>query len=148
MPVRALATRLQGASKIFTALTTAVADTPADGLGFATTGREAIALYAAVLAGTQGTIEVHVQEADTDVDASYADVAAKDLEFPINGRLSANGGTVTFAGAANSIVDYVGYKGSKAFVRVELLNAAGVPDFAIVTGVVANRQRHINGTQP
>lgn len=142
MAIRGLASRLDG--KSFQVLTTAANNTPADGAGFNLTGREAVAFSVEVpVAGSQGSINVTFQHADTDVNASYAAVPDASLEVPKGETTLPSSGVIALTFAA--VMKRYGYKGNKKFIRTISSGAAGTPNFSLRTGASAIRIRHIGG---
>lgn len=145
MPTRGVAARIEG--KEFFIEEPAANVVPADGQGFDTAGYEAIEFEIGHIGGTAGTISVTLEEADSDVNASYGTIAAGDLEFRQLGSASfkwdANPKTFTFLTSGNGTIHRVGYKGGKRFVRIKTSGAAGTPDWKISGRVNAFRKRHI-----
>ncbi|WP_020476263.1 hypothetical protein [Zavarzinella formosa] len=89
-------------------------------------------------------LELEVQEADTDVDASYSAVANADLTNYVTGT---NVGTVKaiIANTDCSQSYYVGYRGSKRFIRGKL-NFSGTHSTGTSTAILGLRGR--NRAQP
>lgn len=145
MPIRGLAARLEG--KEFFIEEPAADVVPADGQGFDTLGLEAIELEIGHVGGTQGSVAVTIEHADTaDVNANYSTVAAGDLEFRQLGSASfkwdANPKTFTFLTNGNGTIHRVGYCGGKRWVRIKTSGAAGTPNFKISGRAQGSRKRH------
>lgn len=143
MAIRGLASRIDG--KSFQVQATAANNTPADGAGFNTTAREAIAFILEPVGGSQGTINATLQHADTaDVNANYSAVPDAFIEVPKGETVLPSSGVIALTFAQGQ-KEY-GYKGGKKFVRVITSGVAGTPNFALRTGVIATRMRHIGGS--
>ena len=142
MALRGISQRVTG--KAFFIEEPAANVVPADGQGFDITKVEAVQAEVLVVGGTQGSIDVTVEHADTaDENANYATVPAAQLEFTRGGFWDANPKTFGFAQAGGKFV--VGYGGSKKFVRIKTSGAAGTPDFKIAGSALGHRRRHIGG---
>ncbi len=137
---RGLASHMAG--KVFAIEEPAANFVPADGAAMDLKNVEAPALEIGCFGGSQGTLVVTIEEADTDVNASYTTVALANLEVPRGAFWNANPKTFGFA---NTGKHWVGYSGGKRFVRITGTGAAGTPNFALTAGVVATRKRHIGG---
>ncbi len=144
MAIRGFASRITG--KAFQTLTTAANATPADGQGFNIAACEAVAFVVEVPpGGSQGTINVTLQHADSDVNASYAAVPDAFIEVPKGETLLPSSGVLAVTSATTGHKRY-GYKGNKKFVRVIASGVAASPNFALNTRGVAMRCRHIGGS--
>ena len=143
MATRGIAAHLIATPQILVA--PAVNVTPADGKGHFM-GDKADAAFEIQLDGTasQGTINVTLQESDTDVNASYTAIADAQLEFQKGSSLSSVSGVVALA-FGDAGIHFIGYKGDKSFIRAISSGVAGAPDFGLAASVVSMRQRHING---
>lgn len=87
------------------------------------------------------TIEIEVQESDTDVDGNYTAVANADLTN-YSAEATTNVGTIALINAAaeDQAVFFAGYKGSKRFIRLKF-NFTGTHSTGIPCAVTGLRSR-------
>lgn len=150
MASRGLASRLKG--QTFIVEEPAANFTPADGNGFDTKGVEAVTFEVDVrVGGSQGDVNITLQHADTDVNASYAAIPDAQLEISANEDLKAAAARITTSSGVIALTElkvgkhYIGYKGNKRFVRAIASGAADTPDFAVAVSATGHLLRHING---
>ena len=150
MASRGVASRMRG--QVFIVEEPAANFTPADGNGLDTQGLEAVAFDLNVrVGGTQGDVNVTLQHADTDVNASYAAIPDAQLELSINEDDKLSAERISISSGVIAIDEtkigrhYVGYRGIKRFVRAITSGTANTPDFALSVGASGYHMRHING---
>lgn len=142
MAIRGLASRISG--KSFQVMAAAANATPADGAGFDIGKFEAAVFMVEHLGGSQGSINVTLQHADSDVNASYSAVPDAQIEVPKDETLLPSSGVLALTNSNTGFREY-GYKGNKRFIRTISSGASGTPNFTMRNGAVAMRKRHIGG---
>lgn len=109
--------------------------------GVDTQGAAGAAFLIAIGAGgSQGVADILLQEATAAITGPFTTIATADLEFPPGSIFTSGDQAIA---DTDTGVYLIGYHGPGRWIRVEIDNTAGTPDYGVAALVVQGWQRHI-----